>query len=131
MRPRSGDTEALLATSPCEAGEGREDRLAAAPGQSPDSRRARAPWGQAGESDTSVPGLRCKAEPGMPVLNLTVQHGRTIDEAKRGLETTVNRVPGQLGNLVRRVVGVTQRFRARLLGIGIRPALAVVLQAVQ
>jgi hypothetical protein len=38
----------------------------------------------------------------MPLLDLTVQHGRTLEEARRGLETAVQRVSGQFGQLVRR-----------------------------
>jgi hypothetical protein len=38
----------------------------------------------------------------MPLLNLTVQHGRTLEDARRGLETAVDRVSGQFGALVRR-----------------------------
>jgi len=66
----------------------------------------------------------------MPVLNLTVQHGRTIDEAKRGLETAVNRVSGQFGNLVRRVEWAPNRERVRLEGVGFWAELWVDAQAV-
>ena len=37
----------------------------------------------------------------MPFLNLTIQHGRALEEARRGLETAVERVSGQFSSLVR------------------------------
>lgn len=54
----------------------------------------------------------------MPVLNLTVQHGRTLAEASRGLEQAVQQVSGQFGALVRRVVWAADRQRVKLEGIG-------------
>src|SRR5215470_17545976 len=36
----------------------------------------------------------------MPLLDLTVRHGRTLGEAQRGLETAIHRVSGQFRGLV-------------------------------
>jgi hypothetical protein len=54
----------------------------------------------------------------MPLINLTVQHGRSLDEAARGLETAVQRVTGQFGALVRRVDWTPDRHRVKLEGTG-------------
>jgi hypothetical protein len=66
----------------------------------------------------------------MPLLNLTVQHGRTLDEAKRGLETAVHRVSGQFSALVRRTEWAPDRQRVTLEGIGFRAEMWVDAQAV-
>jgi hypothetical protein len=39
----------------------------------------------------------------MPLLDLTLQHGRTLEEARGHLETAVNQISGRFGSLVRRV----------------------------
>jgi putative polyhydroxyalkanoic acid system protein len=54
----------------------------------------------------------------MPVINLTVRHGRTLDDARRGLELAVQRVSGQFGPLVRRVEWAPDRDRVKLDGAG-------------
>ena len=54
----------------------------------------------------------------MPLLNLTVQHGRSLDDARRGLETAVQRISGQFGPLVRRVAWAPDRDRVKLEGAG-------------
>jgi hypothetical protein len=54
----------------------------------------------------------------MPALNLTVRHGRTQDEAKRGLEVAVQRVAGQFGAFVRQVDWAPERDRVKLHGAG-------------
>jgi hypothetical protein len=54
----------------------------------------------------------------MPLLNLTVQHGRTLEEASRGLETAVHQVSGQFGALIRRVEWAADRHRVKLEGVG-------------
>ena len=56
----------------------------------------------------------------MPLLDLTVQHGRTLEEARRGLETAVHRISEQLGALVRRVEWAPDRDRVTLTGTGFR-----------
>ena len=35
----------------------------------------------------------------MPMLDLKIRHGRTLDDARRGLELAVQRVSGQFGQL--------------------------------
>ena len=62
----------------------------------------------------------------MPLLNLTVQHGRTLDDARRGLETAVDRVSGQFGALVRRTEWTPDRQRVKLEGVGFRVEMWVV-----
>ena len=54
----------------------------------------------------------------MPLLNLTVQHGRTLEDARRGLETAVHRVSGQFSTLVRRTEWTADRQRVKLEGVG-------------
>ena len=54
----------------------------------------------------------------MPVIDLTVRHGRTLDDARRGLELAVQRISGQLGALVRRVEWAPDRHRVKLDGAG-------------
>ena len=54
----------------------------------------------------------------MPLINLTVQHGRSLEEAARALETAVQRVTGQFGALVRRVDWAPDRQRVKLEGTG-------------
>jgi putative polyhydroxyalkanoic acid system protein len=54
----------------------------------------------------------------MPLLNLTVQHGRTLDEAARSLEEAVQQVSEQFGTLVRRVEWSGDRHRVKLDGSG-------------
>ena len=54
----------------------------------------------------------------MPMLNLTVRHGRTLEDASRGLEQAVQRISGQFGPLVRRVDWAPDRRRVKLDGAG-------------
>lgn len=54
----------------------------------------------------------------MPAINLTVRHGRTLEEATRGLEGAVQQVSGQFGALVRRVEWAPDRHRVKLQGTG-------------
>jgi hypothetical protein len=54
----------------------------------------------------------------MPALNLTVRHGRTLEEASRGLEQAVQRISGQFGPLVRQVEWAPDRHRVKLHGAG-------------
>ncbi len=66
----------------------------------------------------------------MPLLNLTVQHGRTLDDASRGLELAVQQVSGQFGTLVRRVEWAPDRHRVKLEGVGFWVEMWVDAQAV-
>jgi hypothetical protein len=54
----------------------------------------------------------------MPALDLKIRHGRTLDDARRGLELAVQRVSGQFGPLVRRVEWTPDRQRVKLDGAG-------------
>jgi hypothetical protein len=50
----------------------------------------------------------------MPLLNLSVQHGRTLEDAHLTLETAVQRVTGQFSALVRRTEWAADRQRVNL-----------------
>ena len=54
----------------------------------------------------------------MPLVNLTVQHGRTLEDATRGLETAVDAVSRQFRTLVRQVQWSADRHRVKLDGVG-------------
>jgi Putative polyhydroxyalkanoic acid system protein (PHA_gran_rgn) len=54
----------------------------------------------------------------MPLIDLTVKHGRTLEDARRGLETAVQRVTGQFRALVHRVEWASDRNRVKLEGVG-------------
>jgi hypothetical protein len=54
----------------------------------------------------------------MPVIDLTFKHGRTLEDAARGLERAVQQVSGQFGALVRRVEWAPDRHRVKLEGTG-------------
>lgn len=54
----------------------------------------------------------------MSLLNLTVRHGRSLEDARRGLELAVQRISGQFGPLVRRAVWTPERDRVKLEGTG-------------
>jgi hypothetical protein len=66
----------------------------------------------------------------MPLLNLAVQHGRTVEEASRGLETAVHQISGQFGALIRRVEWAVDRHRVKLEGAGFWVEMWVDAQAV-
>jgi hypothetical protein len=54
----------------------------------------------------------------MPLIDVTLKHGRTLEDARRTLETAVHRVTGQFGTLVRRVEWAADRNRVKLDGVG-------------
>jgi hypothetical protein len=54
----------------------------------------------------------------MPLINLTLEHGRTLGEARRQLETAVHQISGRFGSLVRRVQWEADRSRVKLEGVG-------------
>jgi hypothetical protein len=54
----------------------------------------------------------------MPLINLTLEHGRTLEEARRHLETAVHQISGQFGSVVRRVDWEADRSRVKLEGVG-------------
>lgn len=54
----------------------------------------------------------------MPLINLSVKHGRSLEEARSHLETAVDKVHNQFRTLVRRVAWSADRSRVRLDGVG-------------
>jgi hypothetical protein len=54
----------------------------------------------------------------MPLINLSVKHGRTLEEARSQLETAVQRVRSQFGALIRQVRWSVDRSQVRLDGMG-------------
>jgi hypothetical protein len=54
----------------------------------------------------------------MPLIDLTLQHGQTFEEARRRLDMTVNELTGKFGPMVQRVEWATDRSRVKLSGIG-------------
>ena len=64
------------------------------------------------------------------MLDLTVQHGRTLEDARRGLETAVHRISEQFGALVRRVEWSPDHHRVKLAGAGFWVEMWVDAQAV-
>jgi hypothetical protein len=55
----------------------------------------------------------------MPLIDLTVAHGRTMEEARQRLETAVHQVSVQFGAVIRRVEWAPDRSRVKLEGAGI------------
>ena len=66
----------------------------------------------------------------MPLIQLSVQHGQTFDEAKKRLETAVHEVQSRFGTLVRQVEWSTDRSQVRLEGVGFWIEMRVDAQAV-
>jgi hypothetical protein len=54
----------------------------------------------------------------MPLITLTIQHGRTLEEARRRLETAVQEIAAKSGALVRRVEWGADRNHVKLEGVG-------------
>jgi hypothetical protein len=54
----------------------------------------------------------------MPLMNLSIQHGQSLEEARCRLETAVHKVLSQFGALVRRVAWSADHTWVRLDGIG-------------
>jgi Putative polyhydroxyalkanoic acid system protein (PHA_gran_rgn) len=66
----------------------------------------------------------------MPLINLSVQHGQSVEEARSRLEAAVDKVTGQFGALVRQVTWSADRSRVRIDGRGFWVELWVDAQAV-
>jgi hypothetical protein len=66
----------------------------------------------------------------MPLINVMFQHGRTLEEASRGLEAAVDQVSKQFQSLVRRVEWASDRKRVKLQGVGFWVEMWVDAQAV-
>ena len=54
----------------------------------------------------------------MSMINLSVKHGRTLEEARSRMETAVHEVHSLCRALVRQVVWSTDRNQVRLDGVG-------------
>jgi hypothetical protein len=54
----------------------------------------------------------------MSLINLSVKHGRTLEEARSQLETAVQRVHSQFGALIRQMRWSVDRSQVRLDGMG-------------
>jgi hypothetical protein len=54
----------------------------------------------------------------MPMIDLTLQHGQTLEEARRRLEITVNEVNTRFGSMIRRAEWAADRSRVKLDGVG-------------
>jgi hypothetical protein len=61
----------------------------------------------------------------MSLINLSVKHGRTLEEARERLATAVNQVQSQFGALVQRVEWAADRNRVQLFGSGFQADLRV------
>jgi hypothetical protein len=66
----------------------------------------------------------------MPLINVTIQHSRTLEEASHRLETAVNEISGRFGALIRRVQWGADRNRVKLEGAGFWVEMWVDAQAV-
>jgi Putative polyhydroxyalkanoic acid system protein (PHA_gran_rgn) len=65
----------------------------------------------------------------MPLIDLTLQHGQTLDEARRRLEATVKEANAQFGSMIQRVEWAADRNRVKLDGIGFWVEMSVDAQA--
>jgi hypothetical protein len=54
----------------------------------------------------------------MPLVDLTVQHGQTLEEARRRLEVAVNEVNTRFGSMIRRTEWAGDRSRVKVDGAG-------------
>jgi DDE superfamily endonuclease len=60
----------------------------------------------------------------MPVIDLTLQHGQTLDEVRRRLEATVNEISARFRSMIQRVDWAADRNRVRLDGVGLWVAMS-------
>ena len=54
----------------------------------------------------------------MPLIDLKLQHGQTLEEASRRLTVAVTEVSRQFGSMVRRAEWAADRTRVKLDGVG-------------
>src|SRR4030095_5501849 len=54
----------------------------------------------------------------MPLIDLTLRHGQTLEEARRRLEMTVNEVNARSGSMIRRTEWISDRSRVKVDGVG-------------
>jgi hypothetical protein len=65
----------------------------------------------------------------VPLIDLTLQHGQTLDEARRRLDMTVKEVTGKFGSMVQRVEWAADRSRVKLSGVGFWVEMSADIQA--
>jgi hypothetical protein len=68
--------------------------------------------------DAPVWDLPYEAREAMPLINLSLKHGQTLEEARSHLETAVDKVHSRFSMLVRQVAWSADRSRVRLDGVG-------------
>jgi hypothetical protein len=66
----------------------------------------------------------------VPLIDLTIQHGRSEEEARRRLDVAVQEVSARFGAMLQRVEWAADRNRVRLEGVGFWAELWVDAQAV-
>jgi hypothetical protein len=66
----------------------------------------------------------------VPLINLTIQHHQTQEEARGRLETAVHEISTKFGVMLRRVEWATDRNKVRLEGVGFWVEMWVDAQAV-
>jgi hypothetical protein len=74
-----------------------------------------------GDVRSGVYAPRVPWDPGtvdVPLISLTIHHGRTQEEARRRLETAVHEVPARFGTMLRRVEWAADCNRVKLEGVG-------------
>lgn len=54
----------------------------------------------------------------MPLIDLTLQHGQSLEEARRRLEAAVSQVNATFGSMIQRVEWAADRSRVKLNGLG-------------
>jgi Putative polyhydroxyalkanoic acid system protein (PHA_gran_rgn) len=54
----------------------------------------------------------------VPLVNMSIQHHQTQEEARRRLETAVHEISAKFGALLRRVQWAADRNRVKLEGVG-------------
>ncbi len=54
----------------------------------------------------------------MPMINLSLEHGSTLHEARASLERAVNEIQGVFGAMIRRAAWTGDRDRVRIEGSG-------------
>lgn len=54
----------------------------------------------------------------MPLIDVALEHRRSVDEARRRLEETVNQVTATFGSMVNHVEWATDRNRVKIEGVG-------------
>jgi hypothetical protein len=57
----------------------------------------------------------------MPLIHLTLQHGQTLDEARRRLDVAVGELRVTFGSMIQRVEWAPDRSRVKVEGSGSGP----------